>query len=189
MANANKPNGFTLVGTLDGSPISGGIKKYQMTGATAIFPGDAVKLDDATGFCAPAAAGDQLLGVAVSVKVDRSIASTEHPGYASASSAAYIEVAVGPNYLYEIMEDSVGGAMVYANIGSNGDLVAGSGSTTLGNSGYMLDSSDVIANDASPTSAQLRVVGLVDRIDNAVGNYARWIVKINEDHFTNTTGI
>jgi hypothetical protein len=189
MANSNKPNGLQLWGTISGAPVNGNIRTYQMTGATAIFPGDPVKLDDATGLVAPAAAGDELLGVCVGVKVDRSIASTEHPGYASASSAAYIFVAVGPDYLYSIQEDSAGGALAVTNIGSNGDVVAGSGSTTLGNSAYVLDSSDVIAKDASPASAQLRVVALDPRQDNAVGDYARWIVKINEDHFNNTTGI
>ena len=189
MANSNKPNGLQLVGTLDGSPINGNIRKYQMTGSTAIFPGDAVKLDDATGLVAPAAAGDELLGVCVSVLVDRSITSTEHPGYASASSAAYVFVAVGPNYLYSIQEDSVGNTLAVTNIGSNGDLVATAGNTTMGRSGYTLDSSDVVAKDASPASAQLRVVDLDSVQGNAVGTYARWIVRINENHFTDTTGI
>jgi len=187
MANSNKPNGLQLVGTISGAPVNGNIRTYQMTGATAIFPGDAVKLDDATGLVAPAAAGDTLLGVCVGVKVDRSIASTEHPGYASASSAAYIQVAVGPDYLYSIQEDSAGGAMVITNIGSNGDIVATAGDTSLGYSKYTLDSSDVIANDASPASAQLRVVDLDSVYGNAVGNYARWIVRINENHFTATS--
>lgn len=189
MANSNKPNGLQLVGTLDGSPINGNVRKYQMTGATAIFPGDAVTLDDATGLVVPAAAGGLLLGVVVGVVVDRSIAATEHPGYAAASSGAYVLVAVGPDYLYSIQEDSVGGAMVITNVGSNGDLVAGAGSTTLGNSGYVLDSSDVIANDATPASAQLRVVALDTTGENAVGNYARWLVRINEHSFTALTGV
>ena len=59
-------------------------------------------------------------------------------------------------------------------------MVAGSGSTTTANSGHLLDSSGVIAADASPGTAQLLVVKLSDRLDNAVGNDAKWFVRINE---------
>jgi hypothetical protein len=190
MANSNKPNGFTLIGTYSGAPINANIRTRQMTGATAIFPGDAVSIDDATGLVVPASAGSLVLGVCVGVKVDRSISSTEHPGYAAASSGAYIFVAEGPDYLYEVQEDSVGGTpLALTNIGSNGDLVAGSGSTTLGTSAQTLDTSDVIAKDASAATAQFKVVDLVNRVDNAVGNYARWVVSINEDFYRDTTGI
>ena len=188
MANSNKPNGFQLVGTLSGAPVSGAIQQYTMSGATALFPGDAVTLAD-DGTVTPAAAAGLILGVCVGVKVDRSISSTEHPGYGSASSGAVVYVAVGPDYLYSVQEDSVGGAMVATNVGSNGDLVAGSGSTTLGTSGYVLDSSDVIAKDASAASAQFRVVALDPTSGNDVGNYARWIVRINENSFTTATGL
>src|SRR3569623_3609908 len=113
MANVNRP-GFVLIGTISGSPINGNVRKRQMTGSTAIFPGDAVKLDDATGLVAPAAAGDTLLGVCVGPVVDRSIVSTEPPGYATASSGAYNLEAEGPDKLYELQEGASGPALTDA---------------------------------------------------------------------------
>ena len=48
-----------------------------------------------------------------------------------------------------------------------------------------VSSNDVIANDASATSAQWRVLRLVPRDDNAIGANAKWEVIINEHQFTN----
>lgn len=185
MANTNRPNGAVPVGTINGSPYSGYVRRYAVdsSNGTAIFRGDFITLED-DGNVAPAAAGGILLGVCVGVEVSRAVAATEHPGYLPASTAGYVLVAVGPDVLYEVQEDSVGGAMPLASVGSTGDIVAGAGSTTTGRSAHVLDSSDVIAKDAAPGSAQLLVVGLVDRPDNeGAANYARWIVKINESAF------
>lgn len=190
MANADRPRGARPIGTLDGSPYNASIRTRPVdsSNATAIFIGDFIKLED-DGNVAPAAAGDTLLGVCVGVEVDASVSETEHPGYLPASTAGNILVCEGPDVLYEIQEDSAGGAMSKSNIGSNGDIVAGTGSTVTGQSGHELDSSDVIAKDGTPASAQLRVIGFVDREDNEVGNNAKWIVLINEHQHRNTTGI
>lgn len=184
MANADRPSGMRPVSTLSGGPWQGHVRSYPVdsSNATAIFRGDPIKLED-DGNVAPATAGDLLLGVCVGVKVDRTVAATEHPGYLPASTAGTVMVCVGPDVIYEIQEDSVGGAMVATNVGSNGDIAVTAGSTTTGNSKVELDSSDVIAKDASAASAQLLVLGLVDRPDNAIGTEAKWLVRINESVF------
>ena len=184
MSNTDRPRGAIPVGTLSGSPVSGTIRRYPVdsSNATAIFRGDFVKLE-ADGNVAPAAAGDVLLGVALGPVVDRAIPATEHPGYLPATTAGYVRVAVGPDILYEVQEDSVGGDMTAAMVGANGNIAAGAGSTTTGVSGHELDSSDVTTNNGSAATAQLRVVALVDREDNAVGTNAKWLVRINEHHF------
>ena len=69
-------------------------------------------------------------------------------------------------------------------VGNNADVVVGSGSTTTGSSGMELDSSDV-----KTATAQLRILQLVQREDNAVGDNANWEVMINEHRLTTTTGI
>src|SRR3569623_711778 len=186
MANVNRPV-FVLIGTISGSPINGNVRKRQMTCSTAIFPGDAVKLDDATGLVAPAAAGDTLLGVCVGPVVDRSIVSTEHPGYASASSGAYILVAEGPAYLYGEQEGASGTALTVAAVGSNEDIVATAGSTPRGTSGHIFDRSPV--TDGSPVSAQLRLIDVVNRVDNELGDYCKWVVRINEHSHRELTGL
>jgi hypothetical protein len=179
MANVDRPNGFKLVGTISGTGINGNMRHYNVdsSNATAVFVGDAVKLE-ADGNVAPAAAGDAVLGVVVGVEVDRSIPETEHPGYIPASTAGRVKVAVGPDYLYEAQEDSVGSNLALTDVGANVDLVAGSGSTTTGQSAHELDSSSVVS-----TTAQFRIVGLVDREDNEVGTHAKWLVRIHESHW------
>ncbi len=99
------------------------------------------------------------------------------PVYRQASIANYGFVCDDPNQLYAIQEDSVGGAIaISVGAFSNGNLVAGSGSTTTGFSGWMLDSSTV-ANNAD--TAQLKLLGILRGPDNAVGNYAKWVVRLN----------
>lgn len=183
MANVDRPNGATPIGTISGAPYNANVRKYPVdaSNATAIFRGDFVTLED-DGNCAPAAAGDSILGVCVGVVVTRATAQTEHPGYLPATTAGNILVCEGPDILYEIQEDgNMGASGAQAVVGSNGDIVAGSGSTTTGRSAHELDSSDVTAKDASAASAQLRVVAVVDREDNdGTAANAKWIVRINE---------
>lgn len=189
MANTNRPNGLTPVSTISGAAYSGHLRQFAVdaSNGTAIFRGDLIAIED-DGNVAPAAAGSTaIIGVCVGPVVTRATAATEHPGYLPASTAGNILVLVGRDVLYEIQEDSVGGAMVATNVGSVGDHVAGAGSTTTGRSAHVLDSSDVIAKDASPGAAGLYVFGLVNRADNEIGNYARWLVKLNEIAFADGT--
>lgn len=100
------------------------------------------------------------------------------PVYRQASIANYGFVCDDPNQLYAIQEDSVGGAIAASVAGfSNGNLVAGAGSTATGFSGWQLQSSGV-SNSANPTY-QLRILGLLRGPDNAIGTFADWVVRIN----------
>src|ERR1017187_7182412 len=97
--------------------------------------------------------------------------------YRHASTLTYGFICDDPNQLYTIQEDSVGGAIATATGGfSNANLVAGAGSTVTGFSGWMLQSST--AASGNPTY-QLRVLELTRGPDNALGNYARWTVRLN----------
>lgn len=190
MANVDRPNGARLIGTISGSPLGGNIRARDVdaSNATAIFVGDFVILED-DGYVAPytGTGGGNLLGVCVGVKVNRSVAATEHPGYLPATTAGTIYVAEGPDYLFEIQEDDAGTALTVAAIGSNADVLATAGSTTTGISAHEIDRSTI--TDGSPATAQLRLVDLVDREDNAFGDSARWIVRINEHVHRETTGL
>ena len=94
-----------------------------------------------------------------------------------ASVSTYGFVCDDPNQLYTVMEDSVGGAIAVANAGfSNGELVAGTGSQNTGYSGWMLQSSTVGSGNVT---YQVRVIELTRGPDNAIGNYARWTVRLN----------
>lgn len=187
MANADRPNGFTPIMLIDGSPFNGAVRKYSVdaTNATAIFPGDAITLE-ADGNVTPAAAGGVVLGVCTGVVVDRTIAATEHPGYLPATTAGEIYVAVGPNVLYEVQEDGLVSQLAATDVGANIDLIAGAGSTTTGRSAHELDSDTV----TSAGSAQFRLVDYIRREDNEVGvANSRWIVRVHESHLNATNGI
>jgi len=108
--------------------------------------------------------------------------------YRPASINAYGFVCDDPDVLYSIQEDSVGGAIAIANAGySNGLLVAGTGSTATGLSGWMLQSSTVASGNAT---YQVKILGLTRGPDNAIGNYARWDVWINVPAlFAGTVGL
>lgn len=190
MANVSRINGARPVRYLNGAPWTGKVKRYYVpsTDATALFVGDFVKSAgsaDADGVptVAQAAAGNTLLGVVVGIEPNPNNLSAV---YRAASTAAYVYVADDPNIVYEIQEDSVGGAMNATNVGNNGDIVVGSGNTSTGASAMQLDSSDVIATTTS--TAQLRVIRLASRVDNEIGTYAKWEVLINEHEYKTTTG-
>lgn len=107
------------------------------------------------------------------------------PVYRQASVANYGFVCDDPNQLYAIQEDSVGGALTSSNAGfGNADLVAGSGSTVTGFSGWMLDSSTI----QTTSTLQLRIVGLLRGPDNVIGNYAKWAVRLNTPALWAATG-
>jgi hypothetical protein len=100
------------------------------------------------------------------------------PVYVQSGVLAYGLVADDPNQLWAIQEDGIGGAIAAGTgPGANGNLISGSGSTATGYSGWLLDSSTV-SSSANPTY-QLRIMGLLRGVQNAVGNYAVWVVRLN----------
>jgi hypothetical protein len=109
------------------------------------------------------------------------------PIYHPASTAQYILVADDPNLLFEIQEDSVGGSIAMATAGTkNADLVAGTGSTVTGFSGWQLDSSTI----QTTNTLQLRLVQGLTQVDNTMASTnAKWLVKINLHSMNNLTGI
>lgn len=193
MANDNKPYGARPVRHLTGAPYNGQANEYYIpsTDSTATFVGDFVKLAgscaaDGTPTIAQAAAGDALLGVVVGFRPDPTNLTLS---YRAASTNRYALVADSPDIIFEIQEDSAGAALVAADVGANGDIVVGTGSTTTGASAMQLDSSDVHTNASGTGSAQLRVLRLVKRDDNAIGDYAKWEVLINEHQLKSTAGV
>lgn len=197
MANEDYPNGARPIGTMNGSEWQASVRAYECDAATAnIFPGDFVILE-ADGFVAAApagtAAGAELIGVCVGVLehypqpisgVNDSFMSTgslDYLKYHATGATGYILVSVGPDILYEI-QNAGQGAM--ADVGKNADIVATVGNTQRGISQQELNAT------AAAASAQLRIVQPVNRVDNDVTAVnSRWIVRINESHFTKLVGI
>lgn len=189
MANANAPSGLTPVRYRNGAPWNGVARRYYVpaTDSTALFIGDPVIIagdGDANGVptCTRATAGSagRITGVVVGFEPTGPFPAK----YRAASTAMYVLVADDPALLFEIQEDGVGGNLAATNIGQNIDLIAGSGSTTTGFSGFLADSSTA----ATTATLQLRIIGLSQRIDNAIGSYAKWLVAINLPTETGAVG-
>ncbi len=156
MANADRPRGFWPVGKLCR------VSLYE-SGA-AIYPGDAVKLSS-DGQIDPAAAGDALLGVALS--------------YASAAGQE-VMVADDPEQLFASQADE-GQIDAQTDIGNVADILATGGDSTYLVSRMEVDSSTV--TDAG--SAQVQIMRIERRADNALGTNVDLIVRINEHQLVN----
>lgn len=184
MANRNTPFGFKPVGHLNGSAWNGAteIMEFPAGDATAVYVGDAVisyKLpSDVYRAATVATTHADIAGVVVGFKPDPAISQSTIHKAASIKRLGY--VVTDRTVVYEVQEDSDANYITLAMIGSNGDLVATAGDSTTGNSKQTLDSSDVSAQNTTAATNQFRVVGFVNRPDNAVGNYAKWLVIINE---------
>ena len=188
MANADNPSGARPIRHLTGAPYNGQSNRYCLPAAdgTATYIHDLVKFGgtaDADGIptIAQAAAGDALLvGAVVGLEVSPTDLTLM---YRSASTLRYAMVSDSPDIIYEMQEDSVGGALAATDVGENCDIIVAAGSATSGVSAMELDSST-----HATTTAQMRVIRLVQRADNAIGTNAKWEVLINEHAFKSTTG-
>jgi len=188
MANADVPNGLKPVRTLTGSPYNGATRRavHAAGDSVELFIGDLVKLTgagDATDnlpVVAQAAAGNSVCGVVVGMEPDYGDLSIH---YVAASTRRIVYVAMDPNLIFEVQEDSTGGSIAVASIGLNTDVVVGSGSTTTGISAMELDSSDV-----GTSAGQLKLLQLAQREDNALGDNASWEVMIAEHQLRDTVG-
>jgi hypothetical protein len=179
MANGDTAFGLMPVRMMDGSPYNGCVDMFYIPASdgTAYFIGDPVKPSgsaDAAGVMGIAlcAAGDPILGSVVGFTDKASM----ELGYRAASTASYALVAHGQDLLFEIQEDSDGGALAATDIGLNAAIVVAAGSTFTRRSGVELDTS---TKNTTATLA-LRIRGLAQRPDNAIGANAKVLVSLNE---------
>jgi hypothetical protein len=208
MANPNTPYGLRPYAYMSGAPYNGAARTYYVPvgNGTALYFGDPVNIvpgsSDGNGVpvceIASAGSGHQITGVFAGITNNAglpqnliTLQQTQTP-YLAAAQAAYIYVTDDPFLLYAIQENSIGGGgaggFVTSNAaaGANGNLIAGAGSTYSSQSGWLLDSSSV-EHAGSDTTLQLRLIQALQQVDNSIGLYAKWLVKINQgiSAFTN----
>lgn len=189
MANANAAYGLKPVNEL-GAPWVGRTRLVCIpSGQSNIFIGDPLlPLGTTDAFGVPN------VGIATAGATDRIVGSflgnNNGPAgsgstllqssaiYHVTSVAGYALITDDPEQCFSVMEDSVGGAIAATTGGyANGNLIAGAGgSVATGLSSWMLDSSTVATGNAT---FQVKVLGLDRGPDNALGNFARWIVTLN----------
>lgn len=194
MANADKPNGLTPIGTLSGADYHGKLRRvaFAVGDSVACFVGDIVKLTgtvDATGkipVVAQSGVSDASIGVLVSLDFDASNeGSLITPLTRAALTARTGLIAYGQDILYTVQEDSDGNAIEITEAGLNCDVVVGTGSDVTG-SAMELDSTSA----GTSSGLLLRLHNVHDSPDNALGNNARWVVSINaSQEALNQTGI
>jgi hypothetical protein len=198
MANTSKPSGLRPIRHLSGSPWNGAISMYYHSTAqtAAVYKGCLMTSD--SGLAAPTcgpdplglyqsimmAADDEpgLIGVAWTFgsipELAAQVSNLNAVNYCAASTGMYIGVIDDPTVIYEIEGNS--GTWVSSNIGDNCDTSNNAaGSTATGRSTCVADHSSVAAS-----TAQLRVLRVVNRPDNAIGAYNKLEVMIAESIIT-----
>lgn len=187
MANPDIVRGLQPVSNAYSGSYTGGARVYTVPAgdSTAIFIGDPVKLVGTSqtvggqvyADIAQAATGDVMVGVVIGVLADVATSTI----YRAASTLRRVLVVDDPNVEFEIQEVSGGTALTANDIGLNANFVVGSGSTTTGYSGVELNNS----GEATTNTLDLKIMGLVPRENNAIGENAKWIVRINRHQYVN----
>lgn len=187
MANPNKPAGLVPVQYLNGSPWSGQARTYYIAQAdtNAYAIGDPVASSgsgDSNGVAgvtlATAGTGNAVRGAIVGVGTKESLMADPNnlntliiP--ATKTQPYYVMVVDDPNVIFSIQEGNTTTYLTAADIGSNANLFSGANNGYV--SGWTLNNSGL----ATTATLQLRILGLQRTIDNTFGQYAKWLVKIN----------
>jgi hypothetical protein len=195
MANVSRIRGLEAVGHLRAHPYNGRVRKYVYpVGETApLGLGDPVKsggtADATSGLptIARAAAGDILRGVVVGVDpVDGIAIGSENFNrkHAPGTLTQFVYVNDDPDTIFAIQEDN-SATFAVTMVGENADLITMVDcNTTTGYSKAQLSTTSHVT-----TTAQLRILGIVNTPDNAVSANAKLLVMINEHEFKSTAGV
>lgn len=154
MANLDRPQGFRP----HGEPLR--LTKYQA--GSAVYPGDLVKMAS-DGYVDSCSAGDLVLGVCMSYASAEGdeIVVADHPD----------QIIVGQVAASEINEQT--------DLFNTADILA-----TAGNSTYRVSRQEVDGSTQSASAtAQLRIIGIVEKSNNALGANVEVICRINEHFF------
>lgn len=200
MANANNPLGIRPI-SQNGTTWSGQgqLVAFPASQASNIFIGDPlVALGGTDAFGVPmvglatAGANNPVLGTMLGISNGPAGSGAtvlqNFPVYRQGGLLNYGLIINDPDQYYVVQEDSVGGAISAALAGyANANLVAGAGSTITGYSGWQMQSSSVAA--AGNPTYQLKIMGLLRGPDNAVGQFADWVVTLNNPQFGSNVGV
>ena len=183
------PYGFQPIDRVDGMPYAGATRQYAIDNAADIYNGDLVVL--VAGVIYPFTGTDAgyPLGVFMGAQYTNSMGQTVQGQYYPAGAANGVAyVVVDDQAAYKVAVTDSGSAVVdtttIAAIGSNMEVVQGTGSTTTGNSGMSLLAGSEIDTSTFP----IRVVDVVPATKTATG-YPELIVKINVTQFARATGV
>jgi len=184
MTNVNIANGFRpKMYAFGRGEYTGNATKYYWAGGGTIGVGDPVvrvtgaTASDPAGVAAAiqrATTGSYVTGHIVGF--DPVPDALTEVGYMLTGDTGYVYVCDDPDVLLEVQEGGAGTALTTANIGQSiNAITAVNADTTRGTSLYQIDNATV----TTASTGTYILVGLVQRADVAVGQYARWLVKVN----------
>lgn len=202
MANVNRPFGLRPVKTIGAASWNEQANIYHIASGdtSAYYIGDVVKSAasaDANGVpdVAKALGTDVLRGVIVGVLASvpygislqgatLDLANTYVP--ATKTRDYYVLVADDPSTIFEVQGDGTATNQVAANVNKNCSLTVAAPTAPGQWSATVVASSTINTTN----TLNIRLMGLVQKSDNAFGAYARWLCKINLHELTvGTTGI
>lgn len=194
MANVDAQCGGKPVRYLNGAPWNGQATRYLIpsTNGTNLFIGDPVTLAGDAGAAGLLVNGIPCAGMPTAIILTAGsgpflgfiVGFEPNPNalgtiYGPLSTNRVALVADDPNLICEVQEVSGGTALTSAEVGLNANLVAGTGSTATGFSGWELNNS----GEAATVSLDVKILRLVLREDNTYGEHAKWEVLVNNHCF------
>ena len=184
MANLNKVAGFRPIGHLNGNAWNGKFHIYYKSASSDIFKGSPVILTgtaDTSGKYPAidiAGAGVPLVGVAIAFSTTPYIAadpSDLNLLYSPSGTTHYVAVVDDPQVIFEVYQETGATNFALTDIGMNCPIIGETGDTATGLSTVTLDQSDL----ATTCTDAVKLLRLVNAVDNAFGAYARFEVIIN----------
>lgn len=196
MANPNQPSGLAPVGYMDGSPWTGAANMYCILAAdtNAYWVGDVVTTignagADPSGIPAVTlcGAGVAARGVIVGIGTlsggpfanPTNLNSVSRPSGAQ-SQIYYVAVVDDPSVVFEVQEAGAGAQLTTSSVNRNVNFNTGTRSGTLTLSPTFLDNNTV----NTTSTLNLKILRLVQRVDNAFGAYQKWLVRLNNHEFS-----
>ena len=187
------PYGFRPINRLDGVAYAGATRTYKIASNynTPIFNGDLVILvtggtiEKFTGTDAGFPVG-VFMGCNYTSSQSQPLQAQYYPGTSVTSASAM--VVIDPTALFQVVattDASVVSSGALASIGSNVEVVTGTGDATTGNSGMSI----LAGSEAVTGTFPIRVVDVVYATATGADTFPELIVKINLNQFNYTTGV
>lgn len=189
MANTSKISGFKPVKHINGSPYNGQSNIYAVKSAVKLVPGDLVKLTPGAsqnGVAEVEAATNDaaVLGAVVGIvpakldpvtgKMSGGSVSLDTPvSVTGGTPTAYVLVSDSPDVVYEVQKATFSAADVGTTAGFDFTGTAG-GDAATGVSNFAL---------TDTATGVVQVLGLVQRVDNEAGAYAKVLARITNNNF------
>jgi len=186
MANADNAMGLRPIGGLNGSPFNGRVGRYYhpSTDSTALYVGALVKpagSADADGIMtvtALTATGGLTVGVVVGVEP----VTRDSTLYVEASTSRYVLVADDPDTLF-VVQDDAASVPTASIVGNTADLATFTTGTN-GTGRALTEISMATVTASGDGTEDVLILGLQRRPDNEIGNWADWIVRLNNHFYT-----